>query len=284
MSSLALLVDHHVYFPATCHEHLCPIPTFVSCNVAQKGTVELESDHGMHDDRSAAQLKAISEFKSKPEWYLRVEDRKVSTAERTNVIDLLHHPERLISVRNEALKNDGRVYQGTRTAEDLTKQQLRNLACASVLPVNGLLAVYNHSNGDLNVLERECTEKAKDGPVAFNNFLIDRGGDGMVLDNHPAFESRDSWTEPLLLLQGMCLQAQRRPFFHPDPSTVTGKLSQAFSSTSTFHGGPTAKMNRTVNSCVKVVTDNDGTSIPHCAAISSLRPELQRTAVVVENT
>ena len=282
--SLALLVDHHVYFPVSCYEHLFLTFTFVSFNVGQKGTVELESDHGMRPQRSAAQRKAIATFNDKPEWYLRIEDRNATKEEHAKVLDLLDNPDRLVSLKNEALKNDGRVYKGTRTAEDLTPHQLRNLACASVLPVNGLLAVHDYYGGDLNALGQAFTKQAKGGPVAFNQFLIGRGGSGMVVCDHPAFESPDSWTEPLLLAQGMCLQAQKRPFFHPSPSTITGKLSQAFGLTSSFQGGPIGKMNRTVNSCVKVVTDRDGTSIPHCSPVSWLKPELQRTAVIVERT
>ncbi|CAN0100816.1 unnamed protein product, partial [Ectocarpus sp. 8 AP-2014] len=41
-------------------------------------------------------------------------------------------------------------------------------------------------------------------------------------------------------------------------------------------------MNRTLASCVKIVTDGDGSSIPHCAAVSLLRRELQEVAGVVE--
>lgn len=115
-----------------------------------------------------------------------------------------------------------------------------------------------------------------------NHFLVRRGGDGIVVTNHPAFESPARWIEPLLSQQGMCLQAQKRLFYHPDPTTLTGKISQAFDNASSFQGGAIGKRNRILNECVKIVTDRDGTSIPHCAPVSSLLPQLQEIAKVVK--
>lgn len=75
-------------------------------------------------------------------------------------------------------------------------------------------------------------------------------------------------------------------FYHEDPTTITGKASAAANKVSSFEGGPAGHGNRLGASCVKVEADRDESSasaIPHCAALSQLRPELRQVAEVVEH-
>lgn len=230
---------------------------------------------------SPAQRQALAAFARNPEWFLRIDDRKTTVAEVAKVEELLRNPRHLKELRNDALRNP-RVYRGCKVPADLDYYQLRNLAGAAILPKNGLHAVYDNFGGDLPAMKAALEKAAEGGLDPFMSLLRSKGGDGRVLEDHPAFADAASWNEPVVATQGMCLQGLKRPFYHMAPTTVTGKIASACDAVSPFHGGPVAKMNRTLASCVKIVTDGDGSSIPHCAAVSLLRPELQQVAVVVE--
>eukprot|EP00752_Nemacystus_decipiens_P004451 g4064.t1 len=72
----------------------------------------------------------------------------------------------------------------------------------------------------------------------------------------------------------MCRQALL-PFFHQAQTTVTGKVARACDAVSPFVGGPFAEMNRTLASCVNIVTDRDGSSVPHCSRAAEVALEIK---------
>ncbi|CAN0203038.1 unnamed protein product, partial [Ectocarpus sp. 4 AP-2014] len=236
---------------------------------------------------SPAQADAMKSLERNAAWFLRIEDREVTSAEKQEARRLLESPRELHGLRNEALDNP-RVYRGTRSAEDLDRHQLRNLVGAALLPENGLSKILGFFRGDLRALEIACQEAELQGPVRLSKFLGERGVDAPVNLNHPAFAGDPAaWTRPILLKQGMCLQYQKRAFYHESPTTTTGKASAAASKVSSFQGGPAGHGNRLGASCVKVEADRTGSSasaIPHCAALSQLRPELRKVAGVVERS
>eukprot|EP00752_Nemacystus_decipiens_P017028 g15246.t1 len=178
---------------------------------------------------SPAQAAAMESLKRDAAWFLRIEDREVSPAERQKARRLLENPRELHGLRNEALARP-RVYRGTRSAEDLDRHQLRDLVGAALLPENGLSKILGFFHGDLRALERACIEAELQGPVEFSKFLRDRGVDAPVNPNHPAFAGDPTtWTHPILFQQAMCLQYQKRAFYHEAPPTTTGKSSAAAS-------------------------------------------------------
>ena len=239
------------------------------------------SSGGSGGDLSPAQRKALADFARDREWYLRIDDRKATVAEVAKVEELIRNPQHLKELRNYALR-DPRVYRGRKAPADLDYRQLRNLAGAAILPKNGLHAVYDNFGGDLLAMKADLEKAAEGGLDPFMSLVRSKGGDGRVLEDHPAFADAASWDQPVVATQGMCLQALKRPFYHMDPTTVTGKTARACDAVSPFHGGPVAKVNRTLASCVKIVTDRDDSAIPHCAAVRLLRPELKDVAVIVE--
>eukprot|EP00752_Nemacystus_decipiens_P017426 g15620.t2 len=183
---------------------------------------------------SPAQAAAMESLKRDAAWFLRIEDREVSPAERQKARRLLENPRELHGLRNEALARP-RVYRGTRSAEDLDRHQLRDLVGAALLPENGLSKILGFFHGDLRALERACIEAELQGPVEFSKFLRDRGVDAPVNPNHPAFAGDPTtWTHPILFQQAMCLQYQKRAFYHEAPPTTTGKSSAAASKVSSF--------------------------------------------------
>lgn len=212
---------------------------------------------------------------------MRIEDREVTPAEKEEVENILKNPRRLAELENGALRNP-RVYWGRKVPEDLGYHQLRNLACAALLPKNGLHAVYDEFGGDSRATKRGFEEAAKRDLAPFMDFLRDKGGDGRVLEDHPAFADAATWSTPVVSTQGMCLQAGKRPFYHETPTTVTGKIAKACNALSLFGGGPISKTNRTLFSCLTIVTDGDGSAIPHCTEVRQLRGELREGAEVVE--
>ena len=249
------------------------------------------SDGGGGGALSPAQAAAMESLERDPAWYLRIEGREVRPAEMRKARHLVKNPRELHGLLNKALANP-RVYRGTRSAEDLDRHQLRDLVGAALLPENGLSKILGVFHGDLLALERACDEAELRGPVEFSKFLRDRGVDAPVNLNHPAFAGAfagdpAAWIDPFLLKQAMCLQYQKHPFYHEAPTTTTGKASAAASNVSSFKGGPAGHGNRLGASCVKVVTDrpeSSASAIPHCAALSQLRPELRQVAGVVERS
>ncbi|CAM9152496.1 unnamed protein product [Pylaiella littoralis] len=212
---------------------------------------------------------------------LRVEDRGVTVEEMAKVWYLLMNLRLLAQLKNEGLR-DPCVYRGRKDAEDLDYAQFRSLAGAAIMPKSGLHSVYDAFGGDLGAMEKKFGHAAEGGLASFMNLLRSKGGDGRVLEDHPVFPDATTWDRPVLNTQGMCLQGGKRAFFHEAPTRVTGKTAKACDDVSPFDGGPVSKMNRTLTSCIKIVTDSDGSAIPHCAAVKLVRPELRETAEIVE--
>ncbi|CAB1113971.1 unnamed protein product [Ectocarpus sp. CCAP 1310/34] len=206
-------------------------------------------------DLSPAQAAALAAFERNPKWFLRIEDRDVTTVEREQVEDLLRNPRRLTTLENGALRIP-RVSRGCKEPKDLDCHQLRNLACSAILPENGLHATYDSFGGDLGRMRVEFDNAADGGLASFMDFL----------------RACSKVTRPSLIRLAGTSRC------HARKTTVTGKVARACDAVSPFVGGPVAKMNRTLASCVKIVTDRDGSSIPHCPPVGLLRRELQHTA------